>query len=170
MSWQFSLRLLNPDDEALVRLGFEELSFQSRQLRYGFATRNTDSALGWVRVLGDSNHVAVGACAGPGQPVGVARYVRDSAVTEVAITVVDRWQGHGAGTSLLKALCDHAWMAGVTSFQATILVENKAALRLAERFGATRTGLGMGWMQCEIPARCPHHHGVGAACHYDRFP
>lgn len=65
--------------------------------------------------------------------VGVARYVRDpdnDNVAEVAVLVVDEWQGRGVGRSLLQALTARALDAGVTTFRADVLAENARARRL----------------------------------------
>jgi RimJ/RimL family protein N-acetyltransferase len=141
------LRLLTPADEPLVRTGFTGLTSASRHLRYGIPIRDADRALGWVRLLGDGTHVALGACSETGQPIGVARYVRKRGRAEVAVTVVDAWQGRGAGTLLLAALCAHARRARVSAFQASVLAENMRALRLAERFGARRSRWDGGWIE-----------------------
>jgi GNAT superfamily N-acetyltransferase len=51
-----------------------------------------------------------------GEGVGVARYVRagaDPEVAEVAVTVVDDWQGRGLGRALLERLAARARREGV---------------------------------------------------------
>lgn len=85
------LRFLTADDERLVRAGFTGLSLVSLHLRYGRAVRDAGRALDWVSLLGDGTNVAVGACAETGQPVGLARYVRQRGTAEVAVAVVDAW-------------------------------------------------------------------------------
>lgn len=144
------LRLLTPADEPLVRRGFIALSPASRHLRYGLPLREVDRALEWMHLLGDGTHVALGACDRTGDPVGVARYVRGSESAEVAVTVVDAWQGEGAGTLLLDSLCTQAWVAGISVLRASILVENVRALKLAQRFAARRTGRNGGMLEYEL--------------------
>ena len=69
--------------------------------------------------------------------IGVARFVRapeNSAVAEFAIVVGDDWQGEGVGRELMGRLVDAAVTRGVARFQATMLADNLAILRLSERF------------------------------------
>ncbi|MGB0094331.1 MAG: GNAT family N-acetyltransferase [Solirubrobacteraceae bacterium] len=57
--------------------------------------------------------------------------------------MVDRWQQLGLGTALLERLAERARAEGITRFSATVLAENRDAIRLLERLGdATRGGLG----------------------------
>lgn len=144
------LRLLTAADEPFVRSGFMALSVMSRHLRYGSPLREVDRALEWMQLLGDGTHVALGACARTGEPVGVARYVRQNDSAEVAVTVVDTWQGRGAGTLLLESLCAHAHAAGVSTLSASILVENRWALKLARRYDARRAGGNGGMVEFEL--------------------
>jgi RimJ/RimL family protein N-acetyltransferase len=54
-----------------------------------------------------------------GRRVGVARYVRhadDPQTAEIAVTVVDAWQGRGLGTELLAQLADLAHAKGIQHF------------------------------------------------------
>jgi RimJ/RimL family protein N-acetyltransferase len=75
----------------------------------------------------------------PSAPVGVARYVRSRKfdLAEVAVTVVDQWQRRGVGIELMLALRERALRAGIGRFTATVLRENRGALRLARRLGPT---------------------------------
>ena len=69
--------------------------------------------------------------------IAVARFVRspeDSAVAEFAIVVGDDWQGQGVGRELMGRLVDAAVTLCVERFQATMLADNVAIQRLAERF------------------------------------
>jgi RimJ/RimL family protein N-acetyltransferase len=150
MAGALRIRLLTRDDEPLVRAGFAQVTRSSRQLRYGLPVREPDRALDWVRLLGQGSHVALGACI-EGAPIGVARYVRRAGVAEVAVTVVDAWQSRGAGTLLLHALCTQARDAQISVFRASVLSENRRAVRLAERFGARRFNCEGGWLEYELP-------------------
>jgi GNAT superfamily N-acetyltransferase len=54
-----------------------------------------------------------------GEGIGVARYVRDQErpeVAEVAVTVIDDWQGRGLGTLLLEVISARAREEGITTF------------------------------------------------------
>jgi RimJ/RimL family protein N-acetyltransferase len=55
------------------------------------------------------DHEALGVLDHPGgRGVGIARYVRDAddrQAAEIAVTIVDDWQGRGLGTELVAPLC-----------------------------------------------------------------
>lgn len=89
-----------------------------------------------------------------GEVIGVARFVRDepgSRSAEVAVAVVDDWQGKGLGTLLLNRLSDRAREEGVELFTATVLSDNRAIIDLLEGLGETtvRTA-GNGQLEIEI--------------------
>lgn len=66
--------------------------------------------------------------------VGVARHIRldDPTSAEVAVPVVDPYQGRGIGTLLLDALVLEALLSGIRSFQGAILAENHPMRRLLQ--------------------------------------
>ena len=71
----------------------------------------------------------------------MARYVRNPArpnAAEVAVTVVDDWQGRGLGTLLLEAITMRAREEGVDTFTALMLVDNRQMMDLLQRLGAVR--------------------------------
>jgi GNAT superfamily N-acetyltransferase len=70
----------------------------------------------------------------------VARYVRTpgSATAEVAIAVVDAWQGKGVGAVLLHELVERAKQAGIRRFSAICLAENWDVIDLLSRLGSSR--------------------------------
>ena len=73
------------------------------------------------------------------EPIAVARCVRDAQETdlgEAAIVVADAWQNRGAGKILLRALAKRALAVGIDRWQATLLAENSAALKLMEHIGS----------------------------------
>ena len=73
-----------------------------------------------------------------GAIAGVARFVRSEAephVAELAIAVVDDWQGRGLGTELLHELARRASEKGVRRFSASVLEGNRAMLSLLRDLG-----------------------------------
>lgn len=71
----------------------------------------------------------------------VARYVRDPArpeAAELAVTVIDEWQGRGLGTLLLEAISLRAREEGINTFTALMLADNTEMMDLLERLGAVR--------------------------------
>jgi GNAT superfamily N-acetyltransferase len=127
------LREVLPTDRAAIKAGFDALSPESRYRRF-FAPmqRLSESDLTYLTEVDHHDHEAVLAFDHDGGPVGVARYVRidppESA--EVAVAVVDDWQGRGAGTALLERLVTRARQNGIERFVASVLEENDDALDL----------------------------------------
>ena len=69
-----------------------------------------------------------------GRGVGIARYVRDAEdpqAAEIAVTIVDDWQGRGLGTELLAQLSDRARQEGIRRFTALVAADNAAVARTA---------------------------------------
>jgi GNAT superfamily N-acetyltransferase len=150
-------RILSPADEGHVRSAFTRLSADSRHLRYGMPLVHPGSLLDWVALLGRGTHLALGAWAGEGNLVGVARCVRQGDSAEVAVTIVDDWQERGVGTLLLDALLCEARAHGLATLTASVIRENKRGVRLARRFGGRSAGyVPGGRIDFEIPTlRCP---------------
>jgi GNAT superfamily N-acetyltransferase len=95
--------------------------------------------------------------------VGVARYVRsndDAEVAELAVTVIDDWQGRGLGRLLLTRLTDRARREGVRRFSAVVLGQNREALRLFKSFGDVRREYDAGMV--ELVIELPPKRGIGA--------
>ena len=133
-----AIRPLTAADGAIVAEGFELLSPESRYLRYGRGQLDFRVALEWVERLDDRVHAALGACA-HGSPVGVARFVRvDDATAEIAVTVIDQWQGCGVGRMLLAQLVERAHVAGLRTLRAHIIAGNRPAVRLMRGIGGRR--------------------------------
>lgn len=134
--------LLDADAEAL-RSAYAELSPASR--RYRFLTEVPELSDSLLRILVDGvdgvNHVAVVLTAFPARggarQVGIARLVRyphEPDVADVAVTVLDAWQGRGVGRELLSALLDRR-PAGVARLRTAVAAENRASLAMLGRAG-----------------------------------
>src|SRR5215831_12766875 len=123
------IRQVQPADAPLLADGFARLSPQSRRMR--FLARKDQLSAAELRYLTDidhHDHEALGALdqAG-GHGVGVARYVRDADdphAAEIAVTIVDDWQGRGLGTELLARLSDRARQEGIRRLTAVMAAEN----------------------------------------------
>jgi GNAT superfamily N-acetyltransferase len=80
-----------------------------------------------------------------GRAIGIARFVRDAAdpvTAEVAVAVVDAWQGHGVGSRLAESLTEIARELGIVRISLVMAHDNDAATRLMHRIAGevTRTG------------------------------
>jgi RimJ/RimL family protein N-acetyltransferase len=86
--------------------------------------------------------------------LGDAFYVRDARrpdTAEVAVTVVDEWQGRGLGTLLLGVLSARALDEGVGRFTALMLARNQAMMDLFERLGQVQVvGRAAGTVEIEV--------------------
>ncbi len=128
------LRPIEPSDKQALADGFERLSPESRYRRF-FApvSRLSSTDLRYLTEIDHRDHEAILAVVpGSGEAVGVARYVRgdDPTVAEVAVTVLDDWQGRGVATALLDRLVARARENGIERFLALVLADNAEAIEL----------------------------------------
>jgi GNAT superfamily N-acetyltransferase len=132
------IRPVEPDDKAAIVSGFEKLSPESRYRRFfSPLVRLSDRDLAYLTEVDHRDHEALIAHSEHGEPLGVARFVRgsDPHKAEVAVVVIDEWQGRGVATALLTQLADRARHEGVQVFTATILTDNRDALGLMRAVG-----------------------------------
>jgi len=134
------IRPIQPSDKAPLLAGFEELSSRSRYRRFlSPMTRLEPRWLDYLTAVDHQGHEALIATSA-GAPAGVARYIRlpeDRFAAEVAITIVDSWQGRGVGSTLLARLAMRAREEGIATFRATCLAENRAIVQLLRELGPT---------------------------------
>jgi GNAT superfamily N-acetyltransferase len=127
-----TVRPLRGGETEVVQAVFDRLGPRSRLLRFGGAKNVLLPAEleQLARVDGD-HHVLVAWL--DGEPVGIARLVRDGSVADVAFAVVDDLQGNGVGTVLSQRLAEDARAAGIETLRATLSAENGASLALLKR-------------------------------------
>jgi GNAT superfamily N-acetyltransferase len=139
------IRPLVPGDRDALARGFARLSPTSRRLRF-FATLESlsDAQLDYLTDVDHVNHDAIGAVlvdeAGTvGEGVGVGRWIRldeEPTKAEIAVTVLDDYQGRGIGTLLLGTLARRAMERGVETLFARVLWENVGWLESLRSVGA----------------------------------
>ena len=149
------IRQVHSADAPLLADGFTRLSAQSRQMR--FLTRKKELSPAELRYFTDidhHDHEALGALDhADGRGVGIARYVRDAKdphAAEIAVTIIDDWQGRGLGTELLAQLSDRARQEGVRCFTALVAEDNKAIAGLLRNVSADLVRYGPGTVEYEI--------------------
>ena len=151
-------------DRALLAREFERLSPQSRYRRFFAPMKEmSESLLDYLTSIDYIDHFAWAALSVEPEPdwepqgVGVSRYVRleDPEAAEVAVTVVDDWQGKGPGRILLDALVLEALENGISRFEGDVLVENRPMQELLRRTGARFRSEGSGVLRfsIDLPAR-----------------
>ena|SRR6476469_3728805 len=127
-----TIRPLRNGETRAVQAVFDRLGPQSRLMRFGGAKpvlteRDLDQL---ARVDGD-HHVLLALV--DGEPIGIARLVRDGSEAEVAVEVVDEWQGRRVGTVLMEQLTSDARAAGIERLHAYVVPENAVSRRLMRR-------------------------------------
>ena len=134
------IRALRPDDRAELLAAIGRTSTQSLFRRFFAAKRGfTDQEIEFFLHVDFINHVAlVAVMEEDGRPaiVGGGRYiVLQPGKAEVAFAVIDRYQGQGIGTALMRRLTEIARAAGLRELIAEILPENIPMLKVFEKSG-----------------------------------
>jgi len=134
------IRALRPDDRAELLAAIGRASTQSLFRRFFAAKRGfTDQEIEFFLHVDFINHVAlVAVMEEDGRPaiVGGGRYiVLQPRKAEVAFAVIDRYQGQGIGTALMRRLAEIARTAGLRELIAEILPENIPMLKVFEKSG-----------------------------------
>jgi GNAT superfamily N-acetyltransferase len=126
---------LTAEDRDRVLEGLSQMSEESRFARFGSGRSSlSDSELQYLTDVDQVSHVAWGATIG-GNPAGAGRYiVGDDGEAEIAITVVDRYQGIGLGKALFDALAASARAGEVEAFRFSIEPWNQVVLRMMQGF------------------------------------
>jgi GNAT superfamily N-acetyltransferase len=133
----------HPADSELLLRGFQRLGPESRYRRFLVAMPELSEEM--VRYLTEIDHhdheamIALDEQTGDG--IGVARYVRNRErpdTAEVAVTVIDDWQGRGVGTLLLEVICGRARQEGITTFTALMLATNQEMMDVFRGLGPVR--------------------------------
>jgi RimJ/RimL family protein N-acetyltransferase len=122
------VRPITPQDRDRLAVAFSRLSEQSRYQRFLTAINElSDADLRYLTEVDHHDHEALIACdTETGDAIGVGRFVRlDGGTTaEAAVTVIDEWQGRGAGTALANLLAERARAEGIERFTALLLAAN----------------------------------------------
>jgi GNAT superfamily N-acetyltransferase len=122
------IRELGPSDGDVLDAVFAGLSPRSRYLRFQAPVAELSAATRRsLTALDGRAHVALAAFA-EGRPVGIVRLIDlGDGCGELAVEVVDRWQGRGVGTRLLQEARDRAMSMGYRELVSELLVVNSAA-------------------------------------------
>jgi GNAT superfamily N-acetyltransferase len=130
-------------DRDLLLRGFERLSPKSRYRRFLVPMLElSEDAVRYLTDIDHHDHEAIIALdEDTGEGIGVARYVRhlerrDAA--EIAVTVIDDWQGRGVGTLLVEVLSARAREEGIGRFTALMLAGNDEMMDVLSHLGPVR--------------------------------
>lgn len=137
------IRPITPDDRERLREALARTSPRTLAARFGRArSAFTEDELAYFTRVDQRDHVAWCAVSDgvPGEPgIGSARFIRDREdpeAAEVAVTVLDEYQGMGIGTALLVVLYSIAIERGIRWLVGQVLADNHAVLRRLRRLGA----------------------------------
>ena len=131
------IRDLTPDDRKGYIEAVGAMSDRTRYLRFASPKpKLSDGEIDYLTRPDGVRHVAIVALDGT-RGAGVARYVTFApGRAEVAIGLVDPWQGRGLGRVLLQRLIDRARAAGdLDALEAMTLGDNRAAQALLRSCG-----------------------------------
>jgi len=136
------VRAIRPDDTATLLKGIELFSEDSLYKRFhGAKSRFTDQELKFYTDIDYLHHVALLAVLkNSGQAIGGGRFiVYDTSLSpssaELAFAVADSFQRLGVATALFKHLIRIAREVDVKIFEADVLRENSAMIRMFEKSG-----------------------------------
>jgi RimJ/RimL family protein N-acetyltransferase len=154
------IRQVRSTDAPLLADGFARLSPHSRQMRFLTGKQQLSGAeLRYFTDVDHHDHEALGALNhADGRGVGIARYIRhadDPHAAEIAITIVDDWQGRGLGTELMTRLSVRARSAGIHRFTALVAEDNTAMAGMLRNMSANLAGRSPGTVEYEIPLMPP---------------
>lgn len=152
------IRQVRSTDAPLLADGFGRLSTRSRQLRFlGPKQALSPAELRYFTDLDHHDHEALGALNhADGRGVGIARYVRDAddpQAAEIAVTVIDDWQGRGLGAELVAQLSERARRAGIRRFTALVAADNPVMAGLLRNVRADLIRRERGALEYEIMLR-----------------
>jgi RimJ/RimL family protein N-acetyltransferase len=138
------LRQVRPGDAPALARAYANLSGESRYRRFfSSAPELSETTLRDATEVDHVNHEALVAVPVlSSEIVGECRFVRlpdrpDTA--DLAVTVVDAWQGRGVGSALLARLSERALEVGIEYFTAEVLAENRAVLAMLPSLGRVET-------------------------------
>jgi RimJ/RimL family protein N-acetyltransferase len=141
----YTVRALGPDDRDALAVAFARMSPESRRRRF-LGPKPTLSQRE-LTLLTDVDHVShealVAVDEADGQIVAVARYnawTQREGVADLAVAVVDDWQGRRLGTRLAIQTIQRARLNGFSLLTGTTFWDNRPARRMMRTLGFNTVG------------------------------
>ncbi len=153
------VRHIRPEDAPRLKDGFKSLSALARGRHFPGQnlTELGDEQLKLLAQVDQKNYVIWGAL-NPGKSdepgIGIARYKRldhEPSAADVLITVLDRYQGSGAGLLLHSCLHATARQNGIRWFYYDVPSENERFIRHLKSLGAEFQGRVVGLTRLKLP-------------------
>jgi RimJ/RimL family protein N-acetyltransferase len=148
------VRPLTAADRDRLADAFARMSERSRHDRFlGPKPHLSPAELTYLTDIDHRRHEALAAIdPDDGRIVGVARYATEPGqpgTADVALFVVDAWQGQGIATMLGERLLRRADENGIARLTATTFADNRPARAVMRRLGFTAVGIGAGVVELE---------------------
>ena len=145
----FEVRPLTRADRDRLAAAFGRMSERSRLRRFlAPKPKLSGPELSYLTDIDHVTHDAVAAIdPDDGAIVGVARYALEPgtpATADMAMFVVDAWQGQGIGSTLGGRLVARADANGIARLTATTFADNRAARAVLRKLGFVTVGIGAG--------------------------
>jgi RimJ/RimL family protein N-acetyltransferase len=149
------LRPLRPGEVEPLREVFEGMSARSRADRYLVPVARLSGAMERALTALDSRRHVAWLATVDGRAAGIARFVEVQPRTaEIALEVVDEWQGRGLGGVLVDAVTTVASATGIRRLRASLSSDNTRSLRLLTRVGLRARAV-QGGLEAEGPLLLP---------------
>jgi RimJ/RimL family protein N-acetyltransferase len=146
-------RRLQADDRLAIAEMFLRLSEESRRRRFlSVKPFLTEADLQRFTDVDHARREAVAALDVEGRIIAVAQYAESPTpgTAEIAVAVIDEYQGQGIGSALVGAIMRCARANGYMRLVATTLWENEAARALFRSFGFRACGIGDGLVELQL--------------------
>lgn len=145
---QYKLRVgaVLPSNRDQISRGLKDLSSESIRNRFlGSKKEFSNTELEYLTNLDGWDHYAIGVeeRERPFRGVSIARLVRspvDALEAEVAITVIDEFQGAGVGTILIRLIALAAHERKIERLTFTTLPQNNGMIKLIQKIGVAQVG------------------------------
>lgn len=141
------LRPMKVGDEPALRRAIESFSNRTRYLRFfSGAAQVPEGVIRRLAHVDGAHHfawVAIDETAPGGEVIGAAHIMRDTPDTplgELAIGLVDAWQGRGIARLLIALVAAEALANGISAIEAHVLYENNVGRALVRALGAEPAG------------------------------
>jgi GNAT superfamily N-acetyltransferase len=133
---QFVIRAIVPGDKESLQEGLAQMTNESRR-------HFTEKELKFFTEVDQCNHIAFACLLNDHSPVGTIRCVRNTdrpEYAEMAITIVDKYQGQGLGYLMLETLAKAAINQKITHLYGDFHTSNTNMLKLLEKY-VQRSGI-----------------------------